>query len=310
MHINSAKDMVHICSIGECMVELSGYSETQNCVNLGFAGDTMNTAVHLSRQLDPERFEVSYLTRLGQDKFSDQAIRFLSKEGIQTNHIGRDANRNIGIYSINLDDEGERSFTYWRSQSAAREMFGKGVPALPDLGAFDVIFLSAITLAVLPPHVRTALTSACAAAHAQGRVVAFDSNYRPTLWESAEIARQTIDEMWASCSIAMPSLDDEQKLHPNLSPDQIVDRIAAFGVSEIVLKSGSNGPKLWPKATADSFRIADTVMDTTGAGDAFDAGYLAARLTGKDQVTAAHAGHELASDVISKPGAIETIENL
>lgn len=118
------------------MVELSAPTADQNRVSLGFAGDTMNTAVYLSRQLDPARFEVSYMTRLGQDRFSDRALGFLQSEGIQTDRIGRDCDRNIGIYAIDLDDQGERSFTYWRAQSAAARCLAKAHPrclSLPGL---------------------------------------------------------------------------------------------------------------------------------------------------------------------------------
>lgn len=294
------QNVVKIACIGECMVELSGIGHS----TIGFAGDTMNTAVYLSRLLDPAGFEVSYLTRLGTDNFSTRAIEFLSSEGIATGHIGRDSDRNIGLYAIDLDDTGERSFTYWRGQSAARGMFGNGLPALSDLSAFDVIFLSAITLAILPPDARTDLIVACGVARDQGRVVAFDSNYRPGLWGSAQDARDTMDQMWGNCSIAMPSLDDELTLYPELTLKQILKRIAAFGVDEVALKSGEIGPTLWPEQASGHFSAAVKVVDTTGAGDSFDAGYLAARLLGETQVNAATMGHNLALKVIAEPGAI------
>ena len=103
------KNVSKIACIGECMVELSGIGSGSSQANIGFAGDTMNTAVYLSRLLDPAAFEVSYLTRLGTDNFSTRAMEFLSSEGISTDHIGCDSDRDIGLYAIDLDDVGERS---------------------------------------------------------------------------------------------------------------------------------------------------------------------------------------------------------
>ncbi len=85
--IDGGGEVIKIACIGKCMVELAGTAENENLVNLGFAGDTMNAAVYLSRLLDPNRFEVAYLTRLGQDSFSDRAIGFLQNEGVQAGYI-------------------------------------------------------------------------------------------------------------------------------------------------------------------------------------------------------------------------------
>ena len=298
------KKPTRIACIGECMVELSNISWDNAQAKLDVAGDTLNSAIYLARLLPKAGFEVSFLTRIGQDNISSQVLRRIEGEGIDTSYIGRDPDRNTGLYVINVDACGERTFTYWRSQSAAREMFSKMTPTLSDLGSFDVVFLSAITLAILPTNIRAALIAACGSARDLGRLVVFDSNYRPALWESAKVARQTIDKMWAHCSIALPSLDDERKLHSDLGPDDVLDRIAKFGVAEIVLKSASDGPLLWPRTAAVRYAMAKKVVDTTGAGDAFDAGYLAARLVGKDMITAAQRGHELALKVISRPGAV------
>lgn len=187
---------------------------------------------------------------------------------------------------------------------SCREMFSKGTPALSELAGFDVIFLSAITLAILPRSMRANLIAACGAARDQGRKVVFESNYRSALWNSAEEARETMDLMWANCSIALPSLDDEQDLYPDLDADQIIKRIAAFGVDEVVLKSGALGPKTWPMKAAATFPRSDEVIDSTGAGGSFDAGYLAASLAGRNQIQSASLGHNLARKILASPGAI------
>lgn len=297
-------DAINIACIGECMVEISSKFHGSNQANLGFAGDTMNTAVYLSRILASKRFNVSYVTRLGSDKFSERALGFLGNEGLDTKLIGQDKNHNIGIHAIDLDQDGERSFTYWRSQSAAKGMFSGGTPSFQDITGFNLIFISAITLAILPPLIRNRLIKFCGRAKSDGCLIAFDSNYRPSLWKNINEARRSIDRMWANCSIAMPSFDDEQRLNPGITALEVIDRIAEFGADEVVLKSGIEGPQTWPDRSLCKFLKSNDVVDTTGAGDSFNAGYLAARLTGESQSGAAQAGHTLALKVIAGSGAI------
>jgi len=297
---------LRIAAIGECMIELSELDAGDGRVRLGVAGDTFNTAVYLARALGGEG-QVSYLTRLGEDAFSARILAAMQAEGIGTPLIGRDPARLPGLYAIETDEAGERRFHYWRAQSAARRLFAEGAPDLDALDGFDVIHLSGISLAILVPEARAALIDRLAARRAAGAVISFDSNYRPRLWPDAATARAAFAAMWQATTIALPSRDDEAMLHPGESVAEILARIAAAGVREIALKDGAAGPHLRAGGTAVAagpWPAADRVVDTTGAGDAFDAGYLAARLGGSAPGAAAAAGHDLACRVLAAPGAI------
>lgn len=102
----------------------------------------------------------------------------------------------------------------------------------------------------------------------------FDSNYRPQLWEAADVARDTINAMWHASSIALPSIDDEQALYPGALEDEIVTRIESLGVNEIALKRGADGPLILSDGQVSRFDFpeAPLVVDTTAAGDSFNAG--------------------------------------
>ncbi|MGD1888834.1 MAG: sugar kinase [Cohaesibacteraceae bacterium] len=288
------------------MIELSDLAASDGRVAMGVAGDTLNGAIYLSRCLSGTSHSVDYLTALGTDQLSDRMIAFMEGEGVGAGHIVRRTDRLPGIYAIELDEAGERSFRYWRSQSAARTMLDEGGLTDDALQAFDVLVLSAITLAILSEGARQSLIEACAAMKAAGKLVVFDSNYRPALWQSENEARDTISAMWAATVLALPSRDDEAKLWPGEDVPALMDRLAGLGISEIALKDGATGPWLWagealPRA---DFPSAAHVVDTTSAGDSFNAGYLAARLVGDAPVDAAMAGHRLASAVIGEKGAI------
>jgi len=288
--------------IGESMIELNHIDLVQGAARLGFAGDTLNTAIYLSRL----GCDVSYITNLGTDAFSRQMLLRFKAEGINCGLIGQHETCLPGVYAIETDHSGERSFHYWREASAARTLFSGIGASLADLSGFDVIYLSGISLAILPPAVRAALIATAGKLKGAGKQVVFDSNYRPRLWLDDATARTSFDAMWAATSVALPSYDDEDRLYPGLSPLQIVDRIAGFGPQEVVLKNGARGPmiRFQGKTVQTEMAPAARVVDTSGAGDSFNAGYLAARFRGEVPMQAAAAGHRLASAVICHHGAV------
>lgn len=282
---------MRIACIGEVMIEI--VSESADA-RLNVAGDTYNTAAYLA-QLGAD---VSYVTALGHDTFSQRAIDDMSARGI-TPHVRRHPSRNIGLYAIDVDATGERSFTYWRSESAARTLFDDA--DFSALDAFDMIVLSGITLAILPPQVRTQLIKALDATHAQ---VVYDSNYRPALWPDVDTARTVNMQMWGVTDIALPSFDDECAIHGTATEEEVIARVRSAGVQHGALKRGPAGPLDLAGYIGGSFAPADRVVDTTAAGDSFNAGYLNAIATGKSEVEAMQAGHNLASHVVGARGAI------
>jgi 2-dehydro-3-deoxygluconokinase len=289
---------VRICVIGEGMLELSRAGDGWR---LGHGGDTLNTAIHLARL----GFDVAYVTALGTDPFSDDLIAAWKREGLDVSLIARDAARMPGLYAIRTDGAGERSFHYWREDSAARGMF-----ALPGFAqtaaairAADVICFSLITLAILPDEARRRLLDLCQAASARGARVVFDGNYRPRLWPSAKEARRWRALAAASCDIGLPTFDDEKMLSGAASADEVATQWSESGARETIVKLGGEGCRLPDGAIVAPPKVVAAV-DTSGAGDAFNAGYLAARLRGGSIDDAARAGHALAGWVVMRPGAI------
>ncbi|MFT4959342.1 MAG: 2-dehydro-3-deoxygluconokinase [Paracoccaceae bacterium] len=293
---------IKIACIGEAMVELAMDRDRQDIAHVGVAGDTLNTAIYLKR-CAPE-LQVSYITRLGQDAFSDRIIAFMQGEDIDTSRVGFSDRRTPGLYSITTDAAGERTFAYWRDSSAAREMFDGSDPELSALGDFDVVYLSAITLAILSPDARARLMAWIPDYRQSGGRIVFDSNYRPLLWADADTARTAIAAMWRCTDIALPSVDDEQLAFGDVDSDAVVARILSYGVRNGALKRGASGPVSFAGAEPQEFAAAGTVVDSTAAGDSFNGGYLAAYLQGQDEGACLQAGHNLAVRVLGVKGAI------
>ncbi|WP_232830480.1 sugar kinase [Oceanicella sp. SM1341] len=293
-----------VACIGEAMLELSGETGAEPLrLSNAFAGDTLNTAVYLARLGLPE---VAYVTLLGQDAVSDSMLRYMASEGLSTEHVGRHPERLPGIYLIENDPDGERHFRYWRESAAARRLFtGEAGPAPEALAGYGLIYLSGISVAILSEEARAALLAFLPGYRAAGGRFAFDSNYRPRLWSSPEEARTVLARFWAQADIALPSIDDEIALHGG-GEAETVARFAALN-AEVLIKRGAAGPLAITGGTVQelaAFPRAERVVDTTGAGDSFNAGYFAARLQGASIPEAAVRAHALSMEVIGHRGAI------
>ena len=287
-----------IAAIGEAMIELSMVGETPQ---IGIAGDTLNTAIYLKRAA-PD-VQVDYVTRLGGDAFSTRIADFIAAQGVGTDAIERDPDLTCGLYGITTDAAGERTFTYWRGQSAARQVFsGPNGPSFDWMGGYDMIYLSGISLAILPPETRDGLLHWLTTYRAQGRRVVYDSNYRPALWPDKATAQEVTRTMWHMCDIALPSQDDEAAIF-----DETLEQVAArfVGMAKTgALKRGPEGPLCLETGQSRSYAAAPHVVDTTAAGDSFNGGYLGALMQGAAQVDALRAGHDLAARVVGHRGAI------
>ena len=292
--------MLRLLCMGEAMAELR---KTGDGFAVGFAGDTFNTAVYCRRLLSQDD-AVGYLTRVGTDPLSDGFLALAKAEGIDTTRIGREAAHNFGIYSVQTDAAGERSFHYWRDASAARQLFGSA-DDLAVLAGAEILYLSAITLAIIAPAAREALIARLAELRGQGRRIVFDSNYRPRLWPDAKTARDWTGRMWRIADIALPSADDERALFGDADDAAVLSRLRGWGCRSGALKRGAAGPvALDERLAGGHFPPASRVVDTTAAGDSFNGAYLAALLQGRDEPTAMDWGHRMATVVIGQPGAI------
>lgn len=290
-----------VVSLGECMLELSRGPD--GAARLGFGGDTLNTALYMARAGQ----DVAYATALGRDPWSDELRAAWAAEGIDTSLVLTDPERTPGLYAIRTDEAGERTFTYWRDRSAARNLFKlpEAAEAAARMKTADLFYLSGITLSLFDAADRDVVHDIARAVRARGGRVAFDPNYRPRNWPSVETAREAISAFMPLVDWALPTFEDEQALMADASPENTIERWRRGGASTVVVKQGPDGALLWDGG--DVRRVPTTPVaprDTTGAGDSFNAAFLSARLGGEDADASVSAGHELAGQVIRHPGAI------
>jgi 2-dehydro-3-deoxygluconokinase len=294
--------MKRFVSVGECMVEMSGGEDGQ--YRLGFAGDTLNTAWYARARLG-EEWEVDYVTALGDDIYSQQMVDFFDANGIGIGKIQKIMGRRPGLYLIHQAD-GDRHFTYWRGQSAARLMAERPGMLNAALEGADTVYFSGISLAILPPRGRGALMQAIHRARQAGARVAFDPNERPALWTSPPIMGSTITAASILADVVLPTFPDERALFGDATPEAVAERYMSWGAEEVVVKNGADRAYVASRESSGYVApLADVVsVDPTGAGDSFNGAYLAARAAGATPLEAAVAGHALAAVVIGQRGAL------
>ncbi|MFZ3390648.1 sugar kinase [Buttiauxella gaviniae] len=297
-----------IAVIGECMIELSQKGAE---VSRGFGGDTLNTSVYIARQVDAADLEVHYVTALGEDNFSQQMLDAWQQENVHTELTQRLEHRLPGLYYIETDSTGERTFYYWRNEAAARFWLesDQAQAICAELAQFDYLYLSGISLAILNAASREKLMALLTQCRANGCKVIFDNNYRPRLWASREETQQVYQQMLTCTDIAFLTLDDEDLLWGEKPVEEVIHRTQAAGVREVVIKRGADSclVAIQGESTLEVPAVKlpkEKVIDTTAAGDSFSAGYLAVRLTGGSAEEAAKRGHLTASTVIQYRGAI------
>ncbi len=288
-------------AVGEAMIELAETGD--GTYRQGFAGDAFNTAWHMA-QIPGLELPVRFVTKVGTDTLSDAFVDALEASGLDASFVGRVPDRTMGLYMIELNGT-ERSFHYWRDASAARLLADEDAWLARSLQGAGLIHVSGITLAILHAEAQARLISTLALARRQGALVSFDPNVRPRLWPSSDAAREAIQSMLAVTDIALPSFDDEASLWGDRSPFETVERLRAEQVAEIVVKNGAGAITVW-----DGERLAQApctpvarISDTSGAGDAFNAGYLAARLEGRAPVHAIASGQVMSATVLQHFGA-------
>jgi 2-dehydro-3-deoxygluconokinase len=299
---------LRVVSFGECMLELQG--EAFGTMRQTYGGDTLNTAVYLARCGRTHGLQVDYATALGDDPLSSGLLQRWEAEGLGTGLVRRLPGRLPGLYLIEVDERGERRFSYWRDQAAARSYFDTPAGATPleqQADRLDALYFSGISLAILPDAARLRLLAVAERVRECGGLVAFDNNYRPRLWPDVAAARSAFAAATAVATLALMTLDDEQALWAEPDAAVQLQHTLALTTPEVVVKRGAQ-PTLVRTADRALHEVptehVPQVVDTTAAGDSFAGAYLAARLTGASAAQAATAGNRLAARVVQHRGAV------
>ena len=307
--------MKNIFLFGECMVELMAASKekSSSCssntssklLKQSFAGDVYNTAVYLKRTF--AEINVQLVTAVGKDNFSLDMIQAFENENIGTDHVYQSEHKIPGLYAIQLDDVGERSFTYWRDNSAARQVMQHiDEDTIKLLAQGDMFFFSGISLAVIEPCARANFWAMIEKIKAAGVIIIFDPNYRARMWDNQAEAKEQFEQAFSYADTLLPGVDDFEQLYSMTTSEDVYHFCQQYQFDELIIKNGKAGIFCYANEQAYHFEITpvENVVDTTSAGDSFNGVYLGARIEGHNISSAIALASKAAGFVIGHYGAI------
>jgi 2-dehydro-3-deoxygluconokinase len=297
--------MKKLSFIGECMVELRSNEGSDTTLHQSFAGDVYNSAVYLKRCFSD--VQVGFVTVVGNDTFSLRMKNNFEVEGLNTSFVFSNVHRSTGLYLIDTDESGERSFTYWRSQSAAKTIMSYlNQETLNALSANDMFMLSGISIAIIPRDERPSFFRFIEALKESGVKIVFDPNYRARLWETPDEASKNFKQALSLCDVALVGVEDITELFDIESANEALTLCESFGVNEIVIKNGPSSvlTVLDGERLEHAIIPVANVVDTTSAGDAFNGVYLGSRLNNMSISRSVELAAKAAGTVIQYRGAI------
>lgn len=297
--------MKKLSFMGECMVELRSNQSSDTSLHQSFAGDVYNSAVYLKRCFSD--VQVGFVTAVGSDTFSLRMKQNFEKEGLDTSFVFSNENRSIGLYLIDTDDSGERSFTYWRSQSAAKTIMSFLKPeVLGALSESDMFMFSGISIAIIPSEERPSFFRFVEALKESGVKIVFDPNYRARLWETPSEASDCYKQALSMSDLVLVGVEDIAELFDIENASDALLLCESFGVNEIVIKNGPSSVLTFfdGKCLEHTITPVANVVDTTSAGDAFNGVYLGSRLNNASISRSVENAARAAGTVIQHRGAI------
>lgn len=292
--------------IGECMIELQEVEP--GVTKQTFGGDTLNTAMYMARLSRYFPVKVDYVTALGVDTFSDRMVAFWECEGVGSDLVLREKGESPGLYYIQLDEDGERHFSYWRSEAAAKKCFEyeKSEEVLSRLADYDAIYLSGISIAILTSKSREKLYKRLAQLAESHIKIYFDYNYRPHLWKTTAEGIAAYEAILPWCDTVFVGLDELIALHGVTTTEAGHKYLAEQGVRESVVRNGAEFCSI--QEGQQHFNVPPEkvakVIDTTAAGDSFSGAYVVARNSGCDVEKSARIAHRMAAYVVGHKGAV------
>jgi len=305
--------LIDIASIGECMVEF--YSEPRLGANVyiqGFGGDTLNTIFAASRL----GISVAYLTKVGDDEFSQFLLKSWKEENIDISFVKKVKGSFVGIYFINLDENGERSFVYYRKGSAASTLQPEDFD-ISLLRKSTILYSSGITQALSASNHQTVkyLFQEFKKNSANNNKIAYDPNFREKLWVNRTLdAVKTQAEVLPYIDIILPSFPSDAFLSESKTPEEMIGYYTDKNVNMVIVKLSGDGC-LYTEDNGETIHHlpplkVSEIVDTTGAGDAFNGGVLAGIIKGYSKRKAIKLGTIVAGLKIQAKGALASLPTL
>jgi sugar/nucleoside kinase (ribokinase family) len=301
------KVLVNFVSLGEVMVQFNPLStgplRYPKLFEVHVAGSEANMLVGLTKL----GYQTGLISRVGNDEFGFMIIKTLRGEGVDVSRVKIDPEAPTGIYFVqrHFPVPGQSTVLYYRHGSAASRMSPEDIDE-DYLKKFNVIILTGITPA-LSDSCYQAVQKAYRAAEAYGLDTVFDTNIRIKLWKKPELAREKL-KPFLKAKVVFTNREDLAVLYPGTSIEEAALRLIDVGAEIVVVKLGGEGALALTKNNevyrSPAYRV-PVVEDVVGAGDAFNAAFLATLYRGEGIENALKYGAVAGALVVTVRGDIE-----
>lgn len=259
-------------SLGELLIDFLPTSKNDHGIDEGSfkqvaGGAPANVAASVAKLGMPS----SFIGKVGNDIFGHFLLKTVKAFGICTEHIHLSDTERTALAFVSLDEQGERTFTFYRSQCADSALVVSDIPT-EAFTANDILHFGSISLIHSPA--KEATEFAIQAAKEKGALLSYDPNLRPLLWPNEAVIRETVPKYFQFAHIIKIAEDEVTFLFGECN-DTIIRSIFSSNTKLILVTFGKDGVVAYTpnhKVPLKGFNV--ETVDTTGAGDAFMAGVL------------------------------------
>jgi len=304
--INFDKNYFDITAYGEVLLDMISREEAplKECVNFTryFGGSPANVLVNMQR-LDNK---TAFISRVGEDEFGEYLTEILDSEGVNLDCLQYDQEESTPIIFVNKSKE-TPSWLAYRGADINIKINDKIYEKIDNSSIF---FTGSFILSQNPA--RATALKAIDYAVKKKKIFAFDPSFRSTLWPEGNKGKEIIKEILAQADIIKPSLDDAYHLFGQDHPENYIKKYHDSGAGIVILSLGKDGVLLSDGST-EPLHIpvfSEKVIDVTGAGDSFWAGFLSGILKGLTIKKSAVLGNAVAAFKIQGVGALSSVPPL
>ena len=296
---------INVCSIGEAMIEISNIKNS--FYNQSFAGDTLN----FCNYLDKKKLNAFFLSAIGKSEINQSLLDFVKSKNISTKYIKQINQFEVGLYLIKNKDNGEKQFFYWRDESAAKQYFNNidFLNLYKELKNFDYIYFSGITLSIIHISKLNNFIKLLKLLKRKKIKIVFDFNIRPSRWnkKNLNIFLDSVLKFVDICFLSGEDMNYWKNKNNIKSYEQIVRK---YKLKHSIFRKNAKFTYVFLNKTRYVFKnkLLKKVVDTSGAGDGFNAAYLSNFIVNNDPVLALKAGSSLGSKIVMKKGAIVDVK--
>lgn len=266
--------MKHLVSIGELLIDFIPLEKGVKLKDVSSftkypGGAPANVAVASSKS----GVKSYFIGQVGKDAFGDFLIESLKNESVDTSYLYQSSVSNTALAFVTLSSTGERDFIFYRDPSADQLYDSSQLPIniLNDC----VLHFCSVSLSDYP--IKQAHQKAIEQVRNHHGFISFDPNLRLSLWFDHEAYKKVINEFIPKADLLKVSSDELEFITGIFDQQQAIKSLFKGYVRYVILTLGKDGSTLYFKdgrhIHMPSYNV--TVVDTTGAGDAFIGSFLA-----------------------------------